>query len=119
MKSKIVHSLFVIAALSITYFTTTSSSSGYTSNGTSCGNCHGNKNTLTTVSLTGLPATFITGTTYTINCVITNTTNTKYGFNVAVSGGTLIAGTGSKLSGGQLTHKTPSSSNTFTCHEPR
>lgn len=111
MKSKFLFQLFLLSGLGIIFITMKSDVNGKFNNGTTCGNCHGNANAATTVALTGLPATFVTGQTYPLTLTITNATNTKAGFNVAASGGTFIAGAGSKINGmaNQITHTSPAS----------
>ena len=111
MKSKFLFQLFLLSGLGIIFITMKSDINGKFNNGTSCGNCHGNVNAATTVALTGLPATFVTGQTYPLTLTITNATNTKADFNVAASGGTFIAGAGSKINGmaTQITHLSPAS----------
>lgn len=109
MKSKILSSLALFVSLSIIYVTMQSKDNGYTStSGTSCGSCHGSVSTATTVSFANLPTTAITGQTYTAQFIMSHATFTKYGFNIYATGGTLATGasSGTKLSGGQLTHST-------------
>lgn len=109
MKSKILFQLVLFVGLGVVFFTMKSDSNGKYNNGTSCGNCHGNLNAATTVVITGLPSTYTPGQTYNLGVAITNATNTKAGFNLLVSGGTLNAGTGSKVNGAktQITHTAP------------
>jgi len=70
-------------------------------------NCHGstpNASGAVTVSITG-PQTVAAGSTnaYTIS-VSGGPSGTKGGFDLSANGGTLVAGTGSKVSGSELTH---------------
>ena len=108
MRSKILSSLTLFVSLSIIYVTMSSDNNGNTSSsGTNCGNCHGNISTATTVSFSNLPTTAIAGQTYTAQLVMSHATNVKYGFNIYATGGTFATvSTGTKLSGGQLTHST-------------
>ena len=107
MRSKILSSLALFVSLSIIYVTMQSKDNGYTTSGTSCGNCHGNISTATTVSFANLPTTAIAGQTYTAQFVMSHATNVKYGFNIYATGGTFATvSSGTKLSGGQLTHST-------------
>ncbi|MBL7771252.1 MAG: hypothetical protein JNM95_00165 [Chitinophagaceae bacterium] len=97
MKFKILSSLFLFGTLALIFTTTTSENTGYYNNGTSCGTCHGTSaNSSTSVSLTGLPATYVAGQTYNLTFTITNSSLTHGGFNILCSGGQFTAGTGSK-----------------------
>ena len=115
MKSKILFQIFLLAGLGIIFTTLKSNTTGKFNNGLSCagGGCHGSLSTATTVAITGLPTTFTTGTTYPVTVTVTNSNAalTKGGFNMATTGGTFIAGTGSKIngSGSQITHTAPMS----------
>ena len=112
--------LFLFASLAMIYITTSSSSTGnVASSGTSCGSCHGSKNTATTVNLTGLPASYVPGQSYTLTFTVANATNAYAGCNIAASAGTFTAGTGTQLMGSQITHTAPKAAvsgvTTFTC----
>jgi hypothetical protein len=120
MKTKILSPLFLFASLAMIYVTTSSSSTGnVASSGTSCGSCHGSKNTATTVNLTGLPASYVPGQSYTLTFTVANATNNYAGCNIAASAGTFTAGTGTQLMGSQITHTGPQTAvsgvTTFTC----
>ncbi len=120
MKTKILSPLFLFASLAMIYITTSSSSTGFvTNNGTSCGSCHGSKNTATTVSLTGLPTAYVPGQSYALTFTVANTTKVYAGCNIAASAGTFTAGTGTQLMGSQITHTAPKAAvsgvTTFTC----
>lgn len=108
MRSKILSSLALFISLGIIYVTMQSKDNGYTStSGTSCGSCHGNISTATTVAFPGAPTTAIAGQTYNMQFTISHATFTKYGFNVYASGGALaVVTSGTKLSSSQLTHST-------------
>jgi hypothetical protein len=109
MRSKILSSLALFVSLSIIYVTMSSDKNGNTSSsGTSCGGgCHGNISTATTVSFANLPTIAIAGQTYTAQFIISHATNVKYGLNIYATGGTFATvSSGTKLSGGQLTHST-------------
>jgi hypothetical protein len=108
MKSKILSSFALFVSLSIIYVTMSSDNNGNTSSsGTNCGSCHGNISTATTVSFANLPTTAIAGQTYTAQLIMSHATNVKYGFNIYATGGTFATvSSGTKLSGGQLTHST-------------
>ena len=107
MRSKILSSLALFVSLSIIYVTMQSKDNGYTTSGTSCGNCHGNISASTTVSFANLPTTAIAGQTYSAQFMMSHATNVKYGFNIYATGGTFATvSSGTKLSGGQLTHST-------------
>lgn len=111
MKSKLLFQLLLLTGLGIIHVTLSSDVGGKYNGGTSCGSCHGNKNTATTVALNGLPTTFTPGQTYTLNFTVANSTNSLAGFNIQVSGGTFTAGSGSKVNGtkNQITHTAPMS----------
>ena len=107
MRSKILSSFALFVSLSIIYVTMQSKDNGYTTNGTSCGSCHGNVSSATTVSFPGAPSTAIAGQTYNMQFAMSHATFTKYGFNIYATGGTFATvSSGTKLSGGQLTHST-------------
>ncbi len=102
--------LFLIACMIIFYKSIKSDSTGRFNFGTECSGCHGAKaNTGTMLSLNGLPTSFIQGTTYHLNFTVTNAINHKAGFNVLVSDGELVAGTGSQINAfkQQITHTSP------------
>lgn len=109
MKSKILSQLFLVVSLGIIYITMSSDKTGVYNGGTSCGSCHGNKNTATTVAITGLPTNYVPGQVYPLTFTVSNSTNPKAGFNILVSGGTFTAGTGSKVNTAktQITHTAP------------
>ena len=120
MKTKILSPLFLFASLAMIYITTSSSSTGFvTNNGTSCGSCHGSKNTATTVSLTGLPTAYVPGQSYALTFTVANTTKVYAGCNIAASAGTFTAGIGTQLINSQITHTAPKAAvsgvTTFTC----
>jgi len=120
MKTKILSPLFLFASLAMIYITTSSSSTGnVASSGTSCGSCHGSKNTATTVSLTGLPTAYVPGQSYALTFTVANATNNYAGCNIAASAGTFTAGTGTKLKSLQIAHDgvqtAVSGVTTFTC----
>lgn len=106
MKSKILSQLFLVVSLGIIYLTMSSDKTGIYNGGTSCGTCHGNKNTATSVAITGLPTTFVPSQVYPLTFTVTNSANPKAGFNILVNGGTFTAGTGSKVNTAktQITH---------------
>jgi hypothetical protein len=106
---KILFNLLLVSGLAVTFITFKSDSNGRFAAGLACGSCHGALNAATTTAITGLPATFETGVAYPISVTIANATLTKAGFNLAVTGGTLAAGTGSKVNAAknQATHTAP------------
>ncbi|MBP6455321.1 MAG: T9SS type A sorting domain-containing protein [Chitinophagaceae bacterium] len=109
MKSKFIHSSILFIGLSVIFITMKSDVNGKYNNGTTCGSCHGSTNNATTVSIVGLPSTFITNQSYPLTFVVSNSSLPKAGFNIAVSGGTFTAGSGSKTNGAanQITHTAP------------
>lgn len=116
MKLKFLSSLSFFVALSFIYVTMSSNSGGKYNNGTSCGSCHGSANTATTVSLTGLPTTYVVGQTYNLTFTVSNPTNTHSGFNVKCSSGMLMGGTGSSQNPAmnQVTQTSTSTTNSWT-----
>ncbi len=111
MKSKILFQLFLLTGLGIVFVTMKSDIGGKYNGGTSCGSCHGSKNTATTAALNGLPTAYTPGTTYPLTFTVINSSLPKAGFNLLVSGGTLTAGSGSKINTAktQITHSSPMS----------
>jgi len=109
MKKKILSQLFLFASLGIIYVTMSSDANGKFNSGTSCATCHGSINTATTVLLDGLPSSYALGQTYNLTFRVINTTQAAAGFNIATTGGTFTAGTGSKINTAktQITHTTP------------
>ena len=104
--------LFLLAAMVLIYITNTSSINGIYNGGTSCGGggCHGTSaNTATTVTLGGLPTSFIAGQTYNLTFTVSNATQPKAGFNIYCTAGAFTNGTGSKVSSSktQITHTAP------------
>ena len=78
---------------------------GYSGNpadgGSTCLDCH-RGGVLPTVTIVG-PTTVAPGSTTQYTMSIQGGQSNRGGFNVSATGGTLVAGTGSKLSGGELT----------------
>lgn len=110
-RNKLLFQFFLFSSLGLIYLTMSSDINGRYNGGTSCSSCHGSKNTATTVTINGLPSTFVTGQVYNLTLTIANSTNAKAGCNVMVSAGMLGAGTGSKVNTAktQLTHTAPKS----------
>lgn len=76
-----------------------------------CADCHGNQSQNTVVTVDG-PRTVQRGATVAYTVIIAHQNNNAGGFNAAIRGdngnaGTLIAGAGSRLQGGELTHIQP------------
>lgn len=99
-------------SLGLIYITMSSDSNGRFNSGTTCGNCHGSANSVTTVALTGLPTTFTTNQTYTLSFTVTNQSLSHAGFNIKCSAGTFTAGSGSQVNTAmnQITHTAPMAS---------
>lgn len=117
MKLKFLSSLALMVSLGLMYVAMSSNSGGKYNGGTSCGSCHGSSaSSATTVALTGLPTSFITGQVYTLTFTVTNSTNVQSGFNIQCSAGQFTAGTGSKTNTAktQITHDATSTTNSFT-----
>jgi Secretion system C-terminal sorting domain len=106
---KLLFNLLLISGLAVTFITFKSDSNGRYNAGLACGSCHGSLNSATTTAITGLPATFETGKVYNLSVTVAHATFTKAGFNLACTGGTLAAGTGSKVNTAktQITHTAP------------
>jgi hypothetical protein len=116
---------FLVLFCSLASATLYASPSGYvgrtlpTSQGCGGGGCHGSTaSTATTVSLsTTQPIVMQPGETIQLSVVVAHETRTRAGINIAVkssltaqtNAGTLIAGAGLFLSGGELTHASPKS----------
>lgn len=99
--------LSVCMALWATYLLADGSGRTGVSTSSSGCSCHGsspNANGAVTVTITG-PQAVVAGATssYTLS-VAGGPSGTTGGFDLSTNGGTLVAGTGSKLSGGELTH---------------
>jgi hypothetical protein len=109
MKIKILSSLGLAVSGMAMIIVLNSSSGGVMGLATSGCSCHGTKNTSTTITLTGIPATgYITGQTYACTLRVSNTTKTKAGFDLLVSAGTITsASSGTMVMGNELHHTTP------------
>ncbi|MCE1190111.1 MAG: T9SS type A sorting domain-containing protein [Ignavibacteria bacterium] len=102
--------LGILAIVSLIAATSIASLNGITGrtpkSGTSGCSCHGNLSSAVGVVIAG-PDTLQPGATGQYTVTITGGPLVKGGVDIAVSTGTLVAGTGLKLSGGELTHSTP------------
>lgn len=109
MKSKKLQFIYLLAFCSIAYFVFSSSSGGITgqaASGCGGGGCHTAGNT--TITLTGIPATYVYGTTYVCTLNVTNMSKAAAGFDLTVNIGTLTAGAGTQLSGStEIFHNAP------------
>ncbi len=85
---------------------TLSNQAGVSGNSTAGCSCHGSSSTNTSVQINSdIPsAGYLTGETYNITVLISNSTKSQAGFNLSSSDGTLIAGSTSKLINGEATH---------------
>lgn len=73
--------------------------------GNTCNQCHAG-GTAPTVAITG-PSTLMPGASATYTVTISGGAAVRAGLNAAVSGGTLIAGSGTQVMGGEVTHSAP------------
>lgn len=111
MKSKKLQFIYLLGFCTLTYFIFSSSSGGVTGKATSgCGGngCHTAGNT--TINLSGIPATYVYGTTYTCTLAVTNIAKVAAGFDLTVNLGTIqtITGQGTTLFGTtELHHSAP------------
>jgi hypothetical protein len=114
--------LIVLAFVSILSYSVESSSSGKTGHTSSlssgCGSCHGSSaSSSTTLGITSGSGSFsvAAGSTTSFTLTVSNASQSKAGFNLGVfttetgntKTGTITAGTGSKVVGGELTHSAP------------
>ena len=104
-------SILFTLALAFLYLTLQSYSSGISGYAATGCSCHGTKSGSTSIEIdsAGIPVTnVIAGNTYTINVTYTPPAGYKYwGIDFKKSAGVLTAGTGYKLSAGDLTHSAP------------
>jgi hypothetical protein len=80
--------------------------------GSTCTSCHSN-GTSPTVTLTG-PTSVASGSTNTYTIAVSTITSGNGGVDVAASAGTFAAGTGTKVSNGEIVHSSPSSTHSWT-----
>lgn len=76
------------------------------SGGSGC-SCHGGSGSSTSVTIATAASTFYAGQSYDFTVTVANSNQSGAGVNVAASSGTLTAGTGLKVSNGELTHTQP------------
>jgi Viral BACON domain len=87
--------------------------SGYSGmNGSTCTSCH-SSGTAPTVTLTG-PTSVASGSTSSYTLSVSTVTAGNGGMDLAASGGTFAAGTGTKVLNGEIVHSGPSSTHTWT-----
>lgn len=100
MKFKKLHYISTLLIAAIAFLTMMSNSAGITGQSTiGCSNGSGCHNTVasasTVISITGLPTTYVNGTTYNLTLTVTNVTqtaaNARAGFDLTVNSGTLAA----------------------------
>ncbi|MCK6613888.1 MAG: T9SS type A sorting domain-containing protein [Ignavibacteriaceae bacterium] len=100
--------VLLISAVSFMFYASSAGVTGVTrKNGDGC-NCHGGQSGAVQVSING-PASLAAGQTGDYSVVITGGPLVRGGTNIAVSAGTLelIAGEGTRLSNGEITHTSP------------
>jgi hypothetical protein len=81
--------------------------------GSTCTSCHSNSTSVPTVTLTG-PTSVASGSTNTYTIAVSTITSGNGGVDVAASAGTFAAGTGTKVSNGEIVHSSPSSTHSWT-----
>jgi hypothetical protein len=87
--------------------------SGYSGmNGSTCTSCH-STGTAPTVTLTG-PTSVASGSTTSYTLSVSTVTAGNGGMDLAASGGTFAAGTGTKVLNGEVVHSAPSSTHSWT-----
>ncbi len=101
--------ILLILGAGVVLISMLSSGSGVTGQSISGCSCHGAPSTNTQVTVTGQPMVsgYEPGETYTLAVLVYNANKVAAGFNMSVSDGTLIAGAGSTLQNGELTHSAP------------
>jgi Secretion system C-terminal sorting domain len=112
---KVLFNTVLISGLALSLLTLNSNSGGAYKFGLSCGGsgCHGTAqaaNAATTVTINGLPGSYINGATYPITVTVAHATFTKAGFNIAATGGLFVAGSNSAVNNApvaQASHSAP------------
>jgi Viral BACON domain len=100
-------------ALSVPAQATSNGISGFSGmNGSTCTGCH-SSGSAPTVTLTG-PTSVASGSTNSYTLSVSTVTAGNGGMDLAASGGTFAAGTGTKVLNGEVVHSAPSSSHTWT-----
>lgn len=99
--------------LSLPAQATSNGISGYSGmNGSTCTSCH-SSGTAPTVTMTG-PTSVASGSTSSYTLSVSTVTAGNGGMDLAASGGTFAAGTGTKVLNGEVVHSGPSSTHTWT-----
>lgn len=112
MRNQRLSFLCLIVAMLVAVGTAQANRNGITGRSTTgCANCHGNQSANTTVSVDG-PRTVQRGATVDYTVIIAHQNNAGGGFNAAIRGqagnaGTIVAGDGSRVQGGEITHVQP------------
>ena len=116
MTHRSIQLLAALAAGTLVPASALASSSGKTgSSTTGCTSCHGTTaSSDTTVSFSTSSTDVDAGDTITVTFTVANSGQSAYGMNVSGTGGTFGAGTGTKVSSGEVTHDGKSTSDTFT-----
>jgi hypothetical protein len=81
--------------------------------GSTCTSCHSGSASVPTVTLTG-PTSVASGSTNAYTISVSTISSGNGGVDVAASAGTFAAGTGTKVSNGEIVHSSPSSSHSWT-----
>ena len=111
MKLKKLHFISTALAGAILYLMLSSYSTGITGQSVAGCTCHApTASAATVISLTGLPANYVAGTTYNLTLTVTNMAKVAAGFDMTVNLGTFTAtaaGTVTASAGQELRHTTP------------
>ena len=115
MTHRSIQLIAVLAAGMLAPATALANAAGKTGATSGCGGCHGSTaSTDTTVSFSASATEVDAGDTVTITYTVANSGMSAFGMNVDADGGTFTAGTGTQVSGGEVTHNGKSTSDTFT-----
>lgn len=115
MTHRTIQFIAVLAAGALAPSAALANSSGKTGQSTGCNSCHGaSASGDTSVAFSTTTSEVDTGETISITYTVTNAGLSSYGMNVAATGGTFTAGTGTQVLSGEVTHDGASSSDTFT-----
>jgi len=106
--------IFIFMYGSVPAAATANGISGFSGkNGSTCTSCHSGSSSLPTVTLTG-PTSVASGSTNAYTISVSTISSGSGGVDVAASAGTFAAGTGTKVSNGEIVHSSPSSSHSWT-----
>jgi hypothetical protein len=108
MKNKRILYTFSSICFIVFYLASTSFSGGITGKSTTGCSCHGPASAATTITLSGAPASYTPGNTYTITATVNNAIKAAAGIDLTVSHG-ILGGTpiGAIITGLEMNHTTP------------